>query len=60
MTRMRRDILESCVRDTGGADRASQGGVSGRGEAKGVWGMIQQSELAKSIREDDKRKRLMS
>lgn len=56
MSRMCRDILESCVRNTEEADRASQGGVSGRGEAKGVWGMIEQSELAKSIREDDKKK----
>ena len=56
ITRMCRDILESCVRNTEEADRASQGGVSGRGEAKGVWGMIEQSELAKSIREDDKKK----
>ncbi len=53
---MCRDILESCVRNTEEADRASQGGTSGRGEAKGVWGMIEQSELAKSIREDDKKK----
>ncbi|PIL27549.1 hypothetical protein GSI_10700 [Ganoderma sinense ZZ0214-1] len=56
MARMCRDILESCVRNTEEADRASHGGASGRGEAKGVWGMIEQSELAKSIREDDKKK----
>ena len=55
-TRMCRDILESCVRNTEEAEKASQGGLSGRGEAKGVWGMIEQSELAKSIREDDKKK----
>ncbi|KAI1798170.1 RNI-like protein [Ganoderma leucocontextum] len=56
MARMCRDILESCVRNTEEADKASQGGTSGRGEAKGVWGMIEQSELAKSIRDDDKKK----
>ena len=56
MARMCRDILESCVRNTEEADRASHGGASGRGEAKGVWGMIEQSELAKSIREGDKKK----
>lgn len=54
--RMCRDILESCVRNTEEADKAAHGGSSGRGEAKGVWGMIEQSELAKSIREDDKKK----
>ncbi|KAI0371987.1 RNI-like protein [Pilatotrama ljubarskyi] len=60
MARMCRDILESCIRNTEEAERASMGGTpngySGRGEAKGVWGMIEQSELAKSIREDDKKK----
>ncbi|RDX54543.1 RNI-like protein [Lentinus brumalis] len=56
MARMCRDILESCVRNTEEAEKAAQGGSSGRGEAKGVWGMIEQSELAKSIREDDKKK----
>ncbi|KAI0693949.1 RNI-like protein [Cerioporus squamosus] len=56
MARMCRDILESCVRNTEEADKAAHGGSSGRGEAKGVWGMIEQSELAKSIREDDKKK----
>ncbi|KAI0635207.1 RNI-like protein [Trametes polyzona] len=59
-SRMCRDILESCIRNTEEAERASMGDAasiqSGRGEAKGVWGMIEQSELAKSIREDDKKK----
>lgn len=58
--RMCRDILETCIRNTEEAERASLGDAasiqSGRGEAKGVWGMIEQSELAKSIREDDKKK----
>ncbi|KAI0826580.1 RNI-like protein [Trametes gibbosa] len=60
MARMCRDILESCIRNTEEAERSSLGGTvngpSGRGEAKGVWGMIEQSELAKSIRKDDKKK----
>lgn len=53
---MCRDILESCVRNTEEAEKASHAGSGGRGEAKGVWGMLEQSELAKSIREDDKKK----
>ncbi|KAJ8463748.1 hypothetical protein ONZ51_g10047 [Trametes cubensis] len=60
MARMCRDILESCIRNTEEAEKATMGevadGHSGRGEAKGVWGMIEQSELAKSIRADDKKK----
>ncbi|KAI0777715.1 hypothetical protein BD413DRAFT_602017 [Trametes elegans] len=60
MARMCRDILETCIRNTEEAEKASLGGgangQSGRGEARGVWGMIEQSELAKSIREDDKKK----
>ena len=55
-SRMCRDILQSCVRNTEEAEKATQNGSSGRGEAKGVWGMLEQSELAKSIREDDKKK----
>ncbi|KAI8970894.1 RNI-like protein [Trametes punicea] len=60
MAKMCRDILETCIRNTEEAEKAAIGespdGQSGRGEAKGVWGMIEQSELAKSIREDDKKK----
>ncbi|KAI0746800.1 RNI-like protein [Daedaleopsis nitida] len=56
MARMCRDILESCVRNTEEAERVSHAGSGGRGEAKGVWGMLEQSELAKSIRQDDKKK----
>ncbi|KAG5644426.1 hypothetical protein DXG03_008521 [Asterophora parasitica] len=48
--RMCRDILSSCVRNTEEAERLSQDGASGRGVGKGVWGMIEESELAKSIR----------
>jgi len=57
-TRMCREILNSCVRNTEGAERASKaqaGNIagptsSGRGLRKGIWGMIEESELAKSIR----------
>ena len=58
---MCREILNSCVRNTEGAERASnvsQGSsiTSGRGFGKGVWGMIEDSELAKSIRLDEEKK----
>jgi len=65
-TRMCREILNSCVRNTEEAERASKaqaGGIagatsSGRGLRKGIWGMIEESELAKSIRsKEDKRVR---
>lgn len=68
-TRMCREILNSCVRNTEEAERASKvqaGGVagatsSGRGLRKGIWGMIEESELAKSIRsKEDKRVRLLA
>ncbi|KIM43835.1 hypothetical protein M413DRAFT_18150 [Hebeloma cylindrosporum] len=56
--RMCREILNSCVRNTEEAERASKGEVGGgapttlggRGLRKGIWGMIEESELAKSIR----------
>lgn len=51
---MCRDILNSCVRNTEEAERVSQTpngpNGSGRGLGKGVWGMIEESELAKTIR----------
>ncbi|KNZ78735.1 Leucine-rich repeat-containing protein 68 [Termitomyces sp. J132] len=47
--KMCREILNSCVRNTEEAERNSQAAVSGRGLGKGVWGMIEESELAKSI-----------
>ena len=54
---MCREILNSCVRNTEEAERASKAHAgeaagatsSGRGR-KGIWGMIEESELAKSIR----------
>jgi hypothetical protein len=54
--RMCRDILNSCVRNTEEAEKSSNGpnhGASGRGLGKGVWGMIEDSELAKTIRKDE-------
>ncbi|EGN94523.1 hypothetical protein SERLA73DRAFT_114776 [Serpula lacrymans var. lacrymans S7.3] len=57
--RMCRDILNSCVRNTEDAERnvhaphGSSPSPSGRGLGKGVWGMIEESELAKSIRQGD-------
>jgi protein phosphatase 1 regulatory subunit 37 len=62
-----RDILNTCVRNTEEAERAARGGVgagqaedgqqgtpmSGKGVGKGVWGLIEESELARSIRMGD-------
>jgi hypothetical protein len=57
---MCRDILNSCVRNTEDAERNAQApsghGGSGRGLAKGVWGMIEESELAKTIRLGEEKK----
>ncbi|KAJ3514463.1 hypothetical protein NLJ89_g2371 [Agrocybe chaxingu] len=53
--RMCREILSSCVRNTEEAERASkvaEGAVRG----KSLWGMIEDSELAKSIRLDEEKK----
>ncbi|KAJ7123492.1 hypothetical protein C8R44DRAFT_620615 [Mycena epipterygia] len=62
--RMCRDILNACVRNTEEAERNAHlgggasggGGDSGRGLGKGVWGMIEESELAKSIRFNEEKK----
>lgn len=59
--RMCREILNSCVRNTEEAERlskASEGSSvqSGRGLRKGVWGMIEESELAKSIRKGEEKR----
>ena len=65
--RMCREILNTCVRNTEEAERASKGGAAAEGgqratasgmgtETKGVWGMIEESELAKSIRLDQRKK----
>ncbi|KAJ7035986.1 hypothetical protein C8F04DRAFT_1340388, partial [Mycena alexandri] len=61
--RMCRDILNACVRNTeaaervaGAREREKAGGGDGRGQGRGVWGMIEESELAKSIRLDEEKK----
>lgn len=57
--RMCRDILNSCVRNTEEAEKnirnpeSGNTGGSGKGLGKGVWGMIEESELAKTIRQGD-------
>ncbi|KAF7984923.1 hypothetical protein HWV62_9827 [Athelia sp. TMB] len=58
--RMCRDILNSCVRNTEEAEKIARNAEgangSGRGLGKGVWGMIEESELAKTIREGEEQK----
>ncbi|KAF5339788.1 hypothetical protein D9611_009036 [Ephemerocybe angulata] len=60
--RMCREILNTCIRNTEEAERNSRvasdaaSTASGRGLGKGVWGMIEESELAKSIRLDEEKK----
>jgi len=57
--RMCREILNSCVRNTEEAERqskVSEGSASGRGLGRGVWGMIEDSELAKTIRQGEEKK----
>ncbi|KAF8637228.1 hypothetical protein AX14_010329 [Amanita brunnescens Koide BX004] len=51
-SRMCREILNTCVRNTEEADNAQHdaAGGNGRGIGKGVWGMIEDSSLARSIR----------
>lgn len=48
---MCREILNTCVRNTEEAERNSLAPTSGRGHAKGVWGMIEESELAKTFKQ---------
>ena len=50
---MCRDILNTCVRNTEDAEKAAANGGSGdgiSGKKAAVWGMIEESELAKTIR----------
>ncbi|KAF9002517.1 hypothetical protein BDQ17DRAFT_1306302 [Cyathus striatus] len=60
--RMCREILNSCVRNTEEAERSTKGGgdgvsvASGRGMGRGVWGLIEESELAKTIKADEEKK----
>lgn len=52
---MCRDILNTCVRNTEDAEKAAMGGIGGDatlGKKTAVWGMIEESELAKTIRGD--------
>ena len=54
--RMCRDILNTCVRNTEEAEKASQAAISGRGMGKGVWGMIEESELEKTLKKGEEKK----
>jgi protein phosphatase 1 regulatory subunit 37 len=60
LCRMCRDILNTCIRNTEEAERnaqpASASSTSGRGQGKGVWGMIEESKLAKTFRKDEEKK----
>ncbi|KAI0300513.1 hypothetical protein B0F90DRAFT_1810386 [Multifurca ochricompacta] len=60
LARMCRDILNTCIRNTEEAERSAQPpsatGTSGRGQGKGVWGMIEESKLAKTFRKDEEKK----
>ena len=50
---MCRDILNTCVRNTEDAEKAAANGGGGdaiSGKKAAVWGMIEESELAKTIR----------
>jgi hypothetical protein len=53
---MCREILNTCVRNTEEAERAAKVGDSGRRSGKGVWGMIEESKLAKLMRLDEEKK----
>ena len=53
---MCRDILNTCVRNTEEAERNSQTVASGRGQGKGLWGLIEESELAKTFKKGEERK----
>lgn len=50
--RMCREILNTCIRNTEEAENAG-GNSRGGGIGKGVWGMIEESSLARSIRLND-------
>ncbi|KAI0002469.1 hypothetical protein BJV74DRAFT_876497 [Russula compacta] len=60
MARMCRDILNTCIRNTEEAERNAQpssaNSTSGRGQGKGVWGMIEESKLAKTFRKGHEKK----
>ena len=52
---MCRDILNTCVRNTEEAEKSNLATTtsSGRGFGKGVWGMIEDSKLAKHLKTED-------
>ncbi|KZV74163.1 RNI-like protein [Peniophora sp. CONT] len=58
--RMCRAILETCIRNTEEAEKSAQSGIStpttGRGQGKGLWTMIEDSSLARTIRKGDTKK----
>lgn len=52
---MCREILNTCIRNTEEAERASKAAAN-KAATRGLWGMIEESELAKSIRLDQEKK----
>ncbi|KIY47737.1 RNI-like protein, partial [Fistulina hepatica ATCC 64428] len=57
--RMCREILNTCIRNTEEAEKNAQSAVSETGRippSKALWGMIEDSELAKGIRLDEEKK----
>lgn len=58
---MCREILNTCIRNTEEVEKASQAAAaqaSGKGSGKGVWGLIEESELARSIRRDEAKRQV--
>ena len=58
---MCREILNTCVRNTEEADKASQGNsdaasITSGGKSRALWIMIEESELAKTFRQDEQKK----
>ncbi|GJE92479.1 RNI-like protein [Phanerochaete sordida] len=61
MARMCREILNTCVRNTEEADKASQANsdtasMLSTGKSRALWLMIEESELAKTFRQDEQKK----
>jgi protein phosphatase 1 regulatory subunit 37 len=64
---MCRDILNTCVRNTEEAEKRTQDAAAvaaaggdgssegSRGHGKGVWGLIEDSQIARSIRKDEEK-----
>ena len=53
---MCRDILNTCVRNTEEAEKVAQAAGNPRTGGKGVWGLIEDSTLAKRFRRDEGKK----